>query len=381
MDKVRYWIIQHRYKKHLARLKKQEVVRVGFIVRENSKWSYDALYHKLDKDMHFEPIILIVDERHELCDLEKNKIFFGKYNHRIISNLNDFASHKIDIVFYEQPWFDLEGAFTPTRISKYAVACYVPYGIEIEQEPELIVRTEKFYRSLFMTFCFNEDAVKWLGKYGIHNTYIAGHPRIDAYLDKETPKSPWKTKDKIRIVYAPHHSFGDSPLKQATWEWNGEHILRLAKEHQDTTEWIFKPHPRFKLELAHLLKSKEKAQKVYDDWAEVSQLYDKGSYFDLFKTADLMISDCVSFKLEWLPTGKPYISLHTHYKDAFFFEDIERYTSAYYQADSNEDIDNFFNLLVKDKKDPNKKARLEHAAEIPMGATDKIMAFIQGILK
>ena len=36
-------------------------------------------------------------------------------------------------------------------------------------------------------------------------------------------------------------------------------------------------------------------------------LYNKGNYIELFKTSDLLITDCSSFLLEYMPTLKPII--------------------------------------------------------------------------
>lgn len=366
--------LSHRYKKKIQQLHNQDKINVGFLVRENSKWSYEKLFYKLKNNKRFNPIVLIVDTKHPVCDLNKNIEFFKKYKHCVIRDKNDFDKQNIDILFYEQPWFDLSGDFEPMNISKNALTFYVPYGVEPDLYDNIMQDCTQFYKHTYKSFIFSEQLIPDFGAYGITNVIPVGHPRFDAFLDKVDSKNNiWKSKDKVRIIYAPHHTFQGSLHMWASWEWNGQHILELAQKNQDKTEWIFKPHPRFKMALAELLKSETKANEVFDKWAKVSTLYDKGDYFDLFRTADIMISDCCSFKIEWLPTGKPFIQLLSHYENRQDYgKNTDYFSEQYYKADSLQDIDKFFDMLVNQHKDPLKRARMKLAKEIPLGATEQI---------
>lgn len=373
---------QNLYDKLVKKLKKQEKIRIGFLVWENCKWSYEYIYKKFNSDPRFEVFVLLVNEKHELCNLEKNIMFFKNYNYVIVNNSQDLKTLNINVVFYEQPWFALEGDFTPIQISKYALCFYVHYGINLELNKDIIAMTYPFFKGVYKYFVVNNALAKDLKTYGINNTIVTGHPRLDVYMEPIKNHNIWQNANKIKIIYAPHHSFENSILKWGTWEWNGQHILNLAKENQDTTEWIFKPHPRFKLELSRLLKSETKAQQYYDSWSRIAQIYDKGNYFDIFKTADLMISDCGSFKFEWLPTNKPYINLLTHYKNAApYGKNNLHFASGYYSAKDIKTLDKYFYMLIKDKKDPKKKIREKLITEISLGATDNIYNFIKNLLK
>lgn len=372
-------ILQHKYKHVIKKLRTKDKINVGFLVRENCKWSYEKLFYKFEDNKHFNPIVLIVDTQHPVCDLDKNVEFFKKYKHCIIKTKHDFDNANIDILFYEQPWFDLDGDFEPGRIAKNTLTFYVPYGVEPDLYDNIMDYCAPFYRNVYKSFVFSEQMRPDFLAYNITNVEPVGHPRLDAFLDK--PKSNnkiWKSKDKVRIVYAPHHTFQGSLHMWASWEWNGQHILELAKKYQDKTEWIFKPHPRFKTSLIQLLKmTPEQADNVFQEWSKVSTLYNTGDYLDLFKTADIMISDCCSFKIEWLPTGKPFIQLLSHYKNRQDYgKNTDYYSSAYYKADSVQDIDKFFDMLVNKHRDPNKNARQALAKEIPLDATDKVYNFV-----
>ncbi len=359
------------------------VIRVGFITRENSKWSYESLYRQLEEHPHFEPVVLIVDDNFKpgaAEETEKNLSFFREYRHVVIRNKRDYVRQRTDVLFYEQPWYDLAGDLTPEQLSAHSLNFYVPYCIETDIEPAIIAETAPFHKALYSNFCFSEDMARQLAAHGVENTHVVGHPRLDAYLTPGVSDDPWQSTDKVRIIYAPHHAFGDSVLKQASWDWSGERVLQLARQHQDTTEWILKPHPRFWQALGEWLKSDEKARQIREAWAEVAPTYDKGNYFDLFKTADLMISDCVSFNIEWLPTRKPFLRLRSHYPDATVFPGIEHYAEHYYYAGNVAELDECFDMLVHRSEDPAREARMERAKEIPMGVGARIIDILTSAL-
>ena len=371
-------LLSNKYKRVIKKLQTKDTINVGFLVRENCKWSYEKLFDKLKNNKRFNTIVLIVDTEHPLCDLDKNIEFFKKYKHCVIKNKHDFDKANIDILFYEQPWFDLDGDFEPGRIAKNTLTFYVPYGVEPDLYDNIMDFCASFYRNIYQSFVFSEQLRPDFLAYGITNVIPVGHPRFDAFLDTAEPKNNiWKSKDKVRIIYAPHHTFQGSLHMWASWEWNGQHILELAQKNQDKTEWVFKPHPRFKFALSQLLKSADKAEEVFNQWAKVSTLYDKGDYFDLFKTADIMISDCCSFKIEWLPTGKPFIQLLSHYENRQDYgKNTDYFSAEYYKADSLQDIDRFFDMLVNQHKDPQKRARMALAQEIPLDATEQIYKIV-----
>jgi CDP-glycerol glycerophosphotransferase (TagB/SpsB family) len=58
--------------------------------------------------------------------------------------------------------------------------------------------------------------------------------------------------------------------------------------------------------------SKEEYQTYLNNWdnLENSKTYLDGEYFDIFKTSDILITDCSSFLAEYFPTLKPIIFLN-----------------------------------------------------------------------
>lgn len=381
-SRINWKKIQKRYDAIINTLKTKEKIKVVFLVWENCKWSYDSLYHKLKMDSRFQPLVVIKTENHYTCNLEKNEEFFKNkgYDYVVVASLNEFKQHCPDIVFYEQPWFVMDGGFSPKNISKKCLCLYVPYGIETDVITSLLKQTSGFYKCCYCSFVLNKFVSQKLNKIPGVNALPTGHPKMEAYLEP-IKCDCWKSEQKTRIIFAPHHSFANSILKWATYEWSGEYLLELAKKHLDTTEWVFKPHPRFYLCLIEEF-GQEYADKVFQDWAKISTLCDTGNYFDLFKTADLLISDCGSFRTEWLPTKKPYLYLVSNYKGCDSLTAVEQhFCGGYYFAKNIQDIDKYFKLLVQDKKDPLKEKRMELLKEIPMNASEIIYNYIKKIVR
>lgn len=369
---------QRKYRERISELKQQKKIKVAFLVWENCKWSYDSLYQKLKESDNFQPIVMIKPEDHLSCNLSKNEAFFKEkgYDYIILASFDEFKKHMPGIVFYEQPWFCFEGEFEPENLSNYSLCLYVPYEIDVDLNLDFLMRVKPFYQRCHQVFVFNKTLAEKLKKHRIPNTIALGHPKMEAYLTGPG-SSIWKSKNKTRIIFAPHHSFANSILKWASYEWSGECLLDLAKRYADTTEWIFKPHPRFYLSLIEEF-GQEFADKVFSDWQKVSTLCDTGNYFDIFKTADLLISDCGSFRIEWLPTQKPYLYLQSHYDGVVPLTDVERYFyGGYYFAKSPEELERYFEMLVHKKDDPLKETRKGLLKEIPMNSSQIIFDYIR----
>jgi len=78
-----------------------------------------------------------------------------------------------------------------------------------------------------------------------------------------------------------------------------------------------------------------------------------------------------------LPTGKPFIQLLSHYENRQDYgKNTDYFSAEYYKADSLQDIDRFFDMLVNQHKDPQKRARMALAQEIPLDATEQIYKIV-----
>ena len=373
------WISQRNYKKKIRELSKsKDKVKVVFLVSENDKWNGDSLYKKLDTDRRFTPIVLYVPLYSHLNNISNDSInrqFFMErgYSFAVVTNVDDLREHKPDIVFYQQPWDVLDGDLTPTNISQYALCLYFPYSIATTIEHQAIWNScFLFFKTLYCHFVFNIGVVEQFNIKGLYNIIATGHPKMDAYI-VPINANPWKNTKKFKIVYAPHHSFSNTSLHWATFGWNGRELLEWAKAHTDT-EWIFKPHPLFRRAVIDIdIMSEDEINEYYNEWNKIGAIYDQGDYFDIFRTADLLITDCGSFLTEWLPTEKPCIHLLSDngaMKNRSFVH--EKSSMHYYKVRNLDELDATIEMLAVHREDPLAEARVQDAKTIPLDCAKNI---------
>lgn len=369
--KIKYLILnfvcQKNYNKKIKQIKNyptEKRIRVLFYVTENSKWGYQSLYDELEKDDNFEPLVVVslLTGVHKGKDktrnnLEENYKFFKSRGMNVEyayknSKYLDLRIFHPDIVFYEQPW-GLPNKYKPHNVSRYALTCYCPYGYSMMQEVQGY--KQNFHKFIYRFFVNAELTVKryeTFKKGNSKNCVAIGYLKFDEYLNNnmiDTQKI-WKISDKFKIIYAPHHSFEENSLKLATFQYNGKFILSMAKKHPETT-WIFKPHPQFKFAvLSNKIMTEQELDNYYKEWEEIGKIYTQGDYIDIFKSSDLMITDCYSFLGEYLPTMKPLIRL---INDKSIKLDLlgEKIVEGYYNVNNNEELEKSFIDLADNKND------------------------------
>lgn len=358
---IRKFKVKNNYNKVLKKLhNKKDKIRVIFISTENSKWNYQSLYEYFENDERFEPLVVVslLMGAHEGIDKTRNNIaknydFFKNRNINVEyayknGKYIDLKTFNPDIVFYEQPW-DLPKEHKPYHVSKFALTFYVSYGYDGIYNDMGMDYLSNFHEYLFKYFVSNKNNIEIQNK---KNCIYLGYPKLDTYLEisEINTNSIWKDSSKIKIIYAPHHSFENNGLRMATFDQNGQIILDIAKRHPETT-WIFKPHPRFKFALLYNnIMTEEEIDEYYKQWSKIGIIYDKGDYFDIFKSSNIMITDCYSFLAEYLPSYHPLIQLvNNDSVDITGFG--KRLVEGYYQCSNWSDLENTIVKLEKKEND------------------------------
>lgn len=342
-------------------LNKRRPIKICFLIRENQKWSYQSLYEAFEKSDEFEPLVLVsmlwlshIGKDKTRNNLEENYNFFKNRGIKVEyaykdGKYIDLKEFNPDIVFYDQPW-DLPDIHKPTKVSEFALTCYVPYGLAILDFKEDY--TKEFHKLLYKFLVTNKyDIERFEGysKGNSKNCVYLGFSKFDEYL-KNNKCDKWKDENKIKIIYAPHHSFDKKGLCFATFKENGNFILEYAKKHPETT-WIFKPHPRFKYSLLrNKIMTQEEIIQYYSNWEQIGKVYEQGDYFDIFRTSDLLITDCCSFLGEYCPTDKPIIRLVGKQK-CDFNKFGKMIINSCYEARDNSEIEKCLETLLKDRND------------------------------
>lgn len=364
------------YEHVLNRIKnKNGKIKVVFLIRENQKWTYQSLYDEFEKSNKFEPLVLVSiltlaaqGKDKTRNNLEENYEFFKSKGMNVDyaykdGKYVDLKEFEPDIVFYDQS-YDLPDVHSPAHISESALTFYSSYGYEIFDSPRAYM--VGFHRFLYKFFVEHELNVERYGSYNkdnAKNCVAVGYPKLDAFLSDVKPCNLWKDKNKIKIIYAPHHSLEKNGLRVATFRQNGKFILELAKSHPETT-WVFKPHPRFKHSVLRTkTMTQEEIDNYYDEWARIGTIYEQGDYINLFRTSDLMITDGCSFLAEYLPTQKPLIRLVNN-KGVNLSKLGKLITKGFYEVYDNTQLKEIFEDLIVNKNDYKFDQRKDLAKEV-----------------
>ena len=360
----------------LKEIRKQALthrIKVLFYVTENQKWGYQSLYETFAADERFEVLVVVgvligVHKGKDTTrkNLEENYTFFKSRNMNVEYGYKDnkyvcLKEFKPDIVFYEQPW-GLPEKHKPWNVSKYALTAYCPYAYQLFKNISSAYKHLPCY--VYKYFLTHELNYKRLARdyKNIENAVVVGYPKLDTYLEPVKDNKVWKSPEKTKIIYAPHHSFESSGLKLATFRENGKLILEWAKSHPETT-WIFKPHPQFKYTLmTNNIMSTQEIEEYYEEWSKIAIIYEQGDYFDIFKSSDLMITDCGSFLAEYLPTKKPLIRPIN--SESIELNEIgQLVTREYYCTKDNQELLNVLEEVVVNGNDYKKEERIKLASE------------------
>ena len=395
-------LIQQRYSKIIKKLQNDfqtRKLKVVFLSSENSKWVYQSIYEEFSQNPHFEVQILVtvretlLKKKYRFCEWEKlakNSYNFFKNQNMNVDFAFDFKKKKFkdlkefnpDIIFYEQPW-DLSKEQSIIKTSNYAISFYCSYGSCITNGKNEY--SEVFYKDVYTYFLDNVSVKNVLIEHGCNpdSLTVSGQPKLDAYLKPVNESNiQWKTKNQKRVIWAPHHSFyEESTLGFGTFEWNYKFLYDFAKNHPEI-EFILKPHPDLKRQIVrNNLMSISEMTEYFKMWEQLpnAQVYEMGNYFDIFRTSDLLITDCNSFLYEYLPTKKPVIQLIS--KNSVGHNDYgQKIVSGYYKANTIEELEELVNKVLINGEDPllsvREKVIAEDLVQPSKGVANFILNFV-----
>lgn len=357
---------------------KNRKIRVAFICEENQKWGYQSIYDEMESDENFEvlPILnlpIITYRRQEFLQ-GKNIEFFNSqgmeaidgydYENNTYKSLYDL---KPDIVFYQQPWYMIQKQI-PAVVSNYALTCIISYGftsIDVQSWGSEAIRKNSgnIWRMFTESKYHNNFYQKAASLKHKDIAITKGYPKLDNYAKPiaQEFESLWKDtnqKDKYRIIWAPHHSIEKYGFEMSNFKEQYLYFLNFAKKHSEYS-FIFKPHPslRYKCISENFL-SAEEYDNYINEWNSLpnATVYDKGNYFDIFKTSDILITDSSSFLAEYFYSGKPIIFFQSQNR-AGFNEFGLKIKKGFYELKKTEDVEDLLYDILINKNDKLKNTR------------------------
>ncbi len=359
-------VLNRNYKANIQRIRnKQGKIRVAFLVNEYQKWNVQSLYDELVKSELFEPIILTTrllshhkgKERFR-AEVLDNELFFKEKNiptNRVYDiekkKYLSLDKYNIDVLFYLQPW-ELDINQHVLKCSQSMLTCYIPYCFHmLTSENDY---TRQFHKQIWTYFVeSNLHKISYEERFNAENCIALGHTRMDNYTLYPCTE---EIKKKKTIIYAPYHY--SSPHKTVSLSWNKDEMLEFARNHQEF-DWIFKPHPALKSScIKHNICSEEEINSYYDEWKKIATIHTQGDNFQILRNSDCLITDCISFLAEYLPTKQPLFMLHSENAEAIFNELGKQITSNYYKASNWKEFEETFNQVIIQDNDYLKENRI-----------------------
>lgn len=361
-----------------SRIKNGLKVRIGFYVSEKAKWNSQALFNRLKNDSRFDTSIVLlsygkhVDDRLTERDLYlAQRDFFRAIDPNLYEAYDTETmrsqsplQYDFDLIFLQQPWGMDK---LPRQLLGTSLTMFMHYGYMVTDNPKLHYELPHFHAYLWRYISQSElhrkAQIKRLPRMA-RNIVVCGYPKLDDFSEPvgtDAAQSFWGSKPWIRrVIYAPHQSIGPKSLvRLSTFDWNYATFAELARSHQEVA-WVYKPHPNMKLDVErHGLMTYDDYLQYEKAWATGAntKVMDSGGYLPLFRTSDVLITDCGSFLGEYMATGKPIIRLISRNNPVPLNEIGEAINSVSYQARTVDDIRELFQQVVLDGDDPLKVKR------------------------
>ncbi len=390
---------QNRVIQNLALLRdkvsKGDKVNVIFILPA-MMFVYKDLYDLFDNDDLFNVQIVLVPHRlgssSEITDVAKEK-YFQIFNYLEEKNFNVLSGYDFDknegidlvttcspdILFYVLPYMRIyPKTMKIDNLPANILYPYIPYGEFIENNLSDFLYNFGWNERIWKIFCSTEEYLHGSSSksvVGSSNVMLTGSARMDALINYEESEDDYewiydRSENKKRIIWAPHHSLSrpgmDDSVAYSTFDENYEFFYNYAKNHPET-EWVVRPHPLLK-EVLSKINTNMKVDGIVDEdfvddyffkWESLpnARVHEDIDYYDLFATADAMITDCVSFRAEYLFANKPGLILK---KSDIKFDDYgNKIMEAWYMEDGSdfEQIEKFIEDVVIGENDYLKEQR------------------------
>lgn len=314
-------VLQDIHSRNVSRLKNKKKIKIAFQVALLSVWTNDMLPVLFDNNARFEVTIVITWQRNTVYAQEVPPMIahFKKLGLRYCVADGSVNPSDFDIIFYTSPYLEILDNWGVKEIPLTTLLCYIPYGYCVEDlQPMMFngVLHNVAWKNYVPNSLYKEMGVRWCAL-GNYNMVDVGCPKLDSLIvDRDlADKAVWKIHNKAnkvtKIIYAPHHSISDCQC-MSTFGDNYKWMLKYAKEHADTTSWVFKPHPLLiKTAVENGIFSSEQEYRHYcEEWNNLPNCsYVTGGYLEYFQSSDCMIFDSMSFMVEYLFVNKPSLFL------------------------------------------------------------------------
>lgn len=313
--------------------RREKIVSV-FLVHHIAAWDALAgIFEAMTASADFSPIAISIpfnfnsarqnifdgeDDIHRALDAMKvPHLRFNFQDHA--QGLAKIKSLQPDILFRQSPWDpDIPAAYSTDALD-FTRIVYTDYGIGILQDSPGNIRIDydqELHRRAWMLLCANDEQKRIYETRTEHKgvrAVVTGYPKFDKLVQRGRDQKSWpikSTKRKFRLIWAPHHSVRPEHLGFGTFPLVFPEILRWIFRNPDV-EVVLKPHPMLFESCAHGMMTKENVETFLKLWeSQPNTAYvTGGDYGPLFAASDAMLTDGITFLVEYQLFDKPLIWL------------------------------------------------------------------------
>jgi hypothetical protein len=314
-------------------------IKVIFLTFYFEAWdAFDAIYKQMKADDRFDPLVIsmprkltgyekfrdeeLVSSYLDSLGIEHQRFKFKKSKDGL-AVLRELAP---DYLFLNYPWQrNYKKNYQIEKLVEFTKVCYVPYfSTSLVDEPgvdgvALHQYTQPTHELAHMVFLQDADTKAAFDANGRKDhAFLTGTPKIDALLEaKDKAKPLWPIdrslsdgKKPLRVIWAPHHSYGPSWLNFGHFTDQKDSMLDFAKNNPDI-DIVLRPHPfLFGTLTGRDLMTAEELTLWRASWDALPNTFTDidGAFTSLALASDAMITDGVSFIAEYpLVTHKSVI--------------------------------------------------------------------------
>jgi hypothetical protein len=314
-------------------------IKVIFLTFYFEAWdAFDAIYKQMKADPRFEPLVITMPRKLTGYEKFQDEGLVSSYLNSIHIDHERFKFKKSkdglarlrelspDYIFLNYPWQrNYKKNYQIEKLIEFTKVCYVPYfSTSLVNEPgvdgvalhQYTQATHQLAHMVFLQDADTKDAFDANGR--ADHAFLTGTPKIDSLLEaKDKVKPHWSIsrslptgEQAMRVIWAPHHSYGISWLNFGHFKNQKDAMMTYAKQNPEI-DIVLRPHPfLFGTLTGRDLMTADELQIWRESWDSLPNTFTDvdGPFTSLALASDALITDGVSFIAEYpLVTNKPAI--------------------------------------------------------------------------
>lgn len=239
--------------------------------------------------------------------------------HEVDEDLSSLWDSGPDYIFVNYPWQrNYPHKYRPDNLARVGRIVYVPYfSLPMTNEPAdgdrvgTHLYTQRMHQLASLTFVSDSTLREAYPLSARERVHFVGSPKLDA-LFASASEVEVQNRSRLRIVWAPHHTYSPHWLNFGNFAEVHEAMLKWARSHPKV-DVVLRPHPYL---FGTLVDRQVMSAGQLESWREAwnalpnTSIDSESSSVELFLNCDLLLTDGISYLAEYpVIVGKPVLFL------------------------------------------------------------------------